>query len=57
MDAEKYILGENITEWMTQTIQVITSASFNLLREGSLNEEEAKNYTAKNIPLNIKYLM
>jgi hypothetical protein len=54
MDAEENILGEEITDWVAQIIEVITSASFNLLREGSLTEEEVKNYTAKNILLNIK---
>jgi hypothetical protein len=42
---------------MVNMIEVITSASFNLLNEKSLTDGEAKNYTAKNILLNIKEFM
>ncbi len=47
-------IGEEITDWVAHTIEIVASVSFNLLKEGTLAEEEIKNYTAKNILLNMK---
>jgi hypothetical protein len=49
-----FIAKTAVTDWVAEVIETITSASFNLLNEKSLSEEEVKNYTAKNILLNIK---
>ena len=47
---------EEIRDWLIGVIEVITSIAFNYYKKDELNEKEVKNYTAKNILLNLKEL-
>lgn len=50
-------LKASVTEWLVRMNELVTSVGFSHLANGKLNEEEAKNFSAKNILLNIKELV
>lgn len=45
---------EEIRDWLVDVIEITTSVSFNYFKNDELNLKETKNYTCKNICLNIK---
>lgn len=47
---------EEIRDWLVDVIEIITSIAFNYFKRDDLNLSEVKNYTAKNILLNVKDL-
>lgn len=47
---------EEIRDWLIDVIEIITSIAFNYLKKDDLNLSEVKNFTAKNILLNVKDL-
>ena len=45
---------EEVRDWLVEVIEMVTSISFNTFKSGELNLKEVKNFTSKNILLNIK---